>query len=138
MRVYISSSYNIIVRLQSLCKGISIGAGGDPSFLVDAAGTFFCREARPCSFRMESIAISHANLANKTAPQWLCNYSSRCSFISSVCARVRELHLCWPAQATIQYCLVSPGMNTKGTARRSHPHCQRHVQNDVFNALKIY
>ena len=50
-------------------------ARGDPSFLVDSAGTFFCRETRPCSFRMEAVSISHADTHNKTAPQWLCNNS---------------------------------------------------------------
>lgn len=50
-------------------------ARSDPSFLVDAAGTFFCRENRPCSFYMEGVSISHASVANKTAPQWLCNNS---------------------------------------------------------------
>jgi len=51
------------------------GGRADPSFLVDAAGTFFCRSTRPCSFRMEDVRITHADAANQTKPQWLCNNS---------------------------------------------------------------
>eukprot|EP01052_Picozoa_sp_SAG31_P023188 SAG31_NODE_1894_length_6965_cov_26.137198_7_plen_178_part_00 len=54
----------------------ALGASGhDPSMLVDAAGTFVCRPARPCVATIEGVHLRHANAANTSAPEWLCNGS---------------------------------------------------------------
>ena len=47
----------------------------DPSFLVDAAGTFDCLPHRPCSFSLIDVSIRHADGANATPPVWACNSS---------------------------------------------------------------
>ena len=57
--------------------------GHDPSMVVDAAGTFFCRDTRPCSFSMQQVQIAHATpvdgytnaSSSETPPAWLCNNS---------------------------------------------------------------
>ena len=43
---------------------------------MDTAGTFYCRQERPCDFRMEGVHIRHEDASNRTAPQWLCNNTS--------------------------------------------------------------
>jgi hypothetical protein len=44
---------------------------------VDSAGTFICRESRPCDFSLSGVHITHASAdaSNVTEPQWLCNNS---------------------------------------------------------------
>jgi len=53
--------------------GGGIGLQGDPSFLVDSAGSFVCLEHRRCSFQMDNVSISQFSRANTTVPAWLCN-----------------------------------------------------------------
>jgi len=47
---------------------------GDPTFLTDAAGTFFGRPKRGCTFTLEDINIRHGTASNATQPPvWSCN-----------------------------------------------------------------
>ena len=48
---------------------------GDPSMKVNSAGTFICRDSRPCDFSMDDVHITHADASNTSEPQWLCNNS---------------------------------------------------------------
>eukprot|EP00039_Didymoeca_costata_P016128 m.284026 g.284026 ORF g.284026 m.284026 type:complete len:438 (-) comp16339_c3_seq10:94-1407(-) len=65
------------VMFKNISGTVSAGSShllnGDPSFLVDAAGTFICLSKRPCSFSLENINVRHADASNKTEPVWLCN-----------------------------------------------------------------
>jgi polygalacturonase len=47
----------------------------DPTFLVNAAGTFFCRPGRRCSLGLIDVSVKHADAHNKTPPVWACNNS---------------------------------------------------------------
>jgi len=52
------------------------GSRGDPSMIVDSAGSFICLPARPCSVKLIGIAISQLNpVLNTSAPEWLCNHT---------------------------------------------------------------
>ena len=63
-------------RGAAAADGAANGAvGGDPSFLVDAAGTFFCRPEHPCSLALVDVSVRHSSNANATPPAWKCNSS---------------------------------------------------------------
>ena len=56
-------------------KGGGNGASGDPSMLVDAAGTFVCLPKRPCTVSLVDIDVKHANASSQIPPRWVCNSS---------------------------------------------------------------
>jgi len=68
---------------RSAARSRAAAEGHDPSMVVDTAGTFFCRDTRPCSFSMQQVQIAHATpvdghtnaSSSETPPAWLCNNS---------------------------------------------------------------
>eukprot|EP00729_Bicosta_minor_P012181 gene12181-29264_t len=80
--VYLALTIDCVYETQgSVEKNIGVKATnvtfrnihGDPSFLVDSAGSFVCLEHRRCSFQMDNVSISQFSRANTTVPAWLCN-----------------------------------------------------------------
>jgi hypothetical protein len=57
----------------------SLTAKRDPTFLVNAAGTFFCRPGRRCSLSLVDVSLTHADAHNDTPPVWACNNSDMAS-----------------------------------------------------------
>jgi hypothetical protein len=53
-------------------KGGGGGAKGDPTFLVNAAGTFFGLPKRKCEFTLDGVKVKHANNSIVTPPAWAC------------------------------------------------------------------
>jgi hypothetical protein len=54
--------------------GLEAGLGGDPSMIVDAAGSFTCLPARKCSVSLDDVHFWHS-AENVTPLVWACNSS---------------------------------------------------------------